>query len=223
VHVVATWAGGTAASGINLYKDGRLTSMAAGTNGVGAITPAVGTFNVGGRTFDDTRNLNGMMFDARIYDHVLTAAEVYALYDITTRGDLYGLPVRQIAFNEAEAATFLAWMQGDYPILPRRILLPDSPIVGPVPSTRGVTRFVEPIQVFTRQMPVDGGTVITPAGARGPRPGPDVPLILPRQPASPGLATAPPIVQDVTVPVPSQLTLVSGAPAPYVPIPSGEE
>jgi hypothetical protein len=103
IHVAATWSGGTTAATIVLYMNGRQVSMDAGGDGSGTAIAAVGTTVLGGRTFDDTRNLNGMMLDARIYDRPLTAAEVYALWDPATRWDLYALP-RSSMFSIPAAA-----------------------------------------------------------------------------------------------------------------------
>ena len=49
-----------------------------------------------------------MMADVRLYHRVFTAAEMWALYDPTTRWDLYAAPSRRVYFDVGASGVSLS-------------------------------------------------------------------------------------------------------------------
>ena len=82
VHLLITHDGTlTDYTKINLYKDGSLDNLGVGggANGAGTETQATGKWSLGGRIYDDNRNLNGRIAEVAVWDRVLAAAEIAAL------------------------------------------------------------------------------------------------------------------------------------------------
>lgn len=80
-HVLVTWSGSLTATNARMYVDGvEVPSYAATTNGAGtrvddsASNLYIGNENTGARTFD------GKLDDVRVYNKVLSAAEITAVY-----------------------------------------------------------------------------------------------------------------------------------------------
>jgi fibronectin type 3 domain-containing protein len=83
-HVVATWDGSTSGANVHLYINGVLADSSTTQNGVGAATGDVGTtFAIGNRTSDVARGFDGAIDDVRVYNRILSAAEIQALADST--------------------------------------------------------------------------------------------------------------------------------------------
>ncbi|MBI5405797.1 LamG domain-containing protein [Candidatus Kaiserbacteria bacterium] len=81
-HLVSTWDGGTLASGIHLYRDGVEESYSASVDASGSIAgDGTGSWSVGGRIFDNLRNLNGSIDDVRVYNRVLSVTEIKQIYN----------------------------------------------------------------------------------------------------------------------------------------------
>jgi hypothetical protein len=79
-HVAATWSGGTLANTLNIYVNGvALSGWNSETNGSGAVLAGTGTHCLGGRTFDDNRNLNGRMAHCGLWDVALTTGDIAML------------------------------------------------------------------------------------------------------------------------------------------------
>jgi hypothetical protein len=107
---------------------------------------------------------------------------------------------QQLAKPPAESAPatvpYPPQVTGEGPQLASRILLPGG-VVKPPAVFAAVTAY--PVAPMLDQ----------------PRPAPRVLLT--------GLATAPAIVQDAVTPIPQPITIIAGAPVPYIVLPSGEE
>ncbi|MES2697659.1 MAG: LamG-like jellyroll fold domain-containing protein, partial [Verrucomicrobiota bacterium] len=79
-HVVVTWTGSATATNVKLYVDGVETAYGTTTNGGAARVPDesssvfIGSDNTGVRTFD------GVIDDVRIYNRVITVAELAAIH-----------------------------------------------------------------------------------------------------------------------------------------------
>jgi hypothetical protein len=85
-HVAATWDGttnaqGTNSQGIHLYVNGVLADDAtSAVNGTGAPQTDAGTpFTIGNRPVDNARNFNGSIDGVRVYNRILTQAEIQSL------------------------------------------------------------------------------------------------------------------------------------------------
>ncbi len=85
-HIACTYDGTNA----RMYIDGRLDNTAATTAGTQQ------TLFYWGRTQNFSRYLTGTLEDARLYRKVLSAADIWSIYDIRTRGDLRYVPDRKI-------------------------------------------------------------------------------------------------------------------------------
>ena len=75
IHLLYTWDGGLTATNIHIYIDGSEASYGTTTNGTGSFTAADGPWSLGGRNFDDARNLNGKMAACGWWNRVLGAGE----------------------------------------------------------------------------------------------------------------------------------------------------
>ncbi|MDP3070204.1 MAG: LamG-like jellyroll fold domain-containing protein, partial [Opitutaceae bacterium] len=79
-HVMVTWTGSSTATNAKIYVNGVETGYATTTNGVGTrgndatASAFIGNNDTGVRTFD------GALDDVRIYNRVLTASEIQAVY-----------------------------------------------------------------------------------------------------------------------------------------------
>ncbi len=86
-HVAATWDGSASGSHIQLYINGvAAVSTDASTmqDGTGAESGDVGVpFYIGNRQVDTARGFNGSIDDVRVYNRVLSLAEIQALSDST--------------------------------------------------------------------------------------------------------------------------------------------
>src|SRR3990167_8038264 len=79
-HLLFTWDGTlTDATTIHIYKNGAEVSYATSTNGVGAMLSTAGSWSIGGRISDDTRNLNGRIAEIATWNRVLVAGEIASL------------------------------------------------------------------------------------------------------------------------------------------------
>ncbi len=81
-HVAVTRDGSSDGSKINIYINGLVAndSLHAPTSGSGAAQSATGTpFTIGNRTLDKARNFNGSIDGVRVYNRMLTPAEIQSL------------------------------------------------------------------------------------------------------------------------------------------------
>ena len=79
-HVVATWTGSATATNLKLYVDGAEVGYASTTNGVGTrVDDAASNFYIGNES-GGTRTFDGLLDDVRVYNRVLSAAEITAVY-----------------------------------------------------------------------------------------------------------------------------------------------
>jgi len=88
-HVAVTWdgtsaaAGSTPTQGIHIYVNGTLaddTGAGSAINGAGVAQTDVGTpFTIGNRPVDKARNFNGAIDGVRVYNRILTQAEIQSL------------------------------------------------------------------------------------------------------------------------------------------------
>jgi hypothetical protein len=82
IHFALTWNGavGAAATDTVIYKNGAVLGVdAVSVNGTGTPTALTGINSLGGRSFDDLRNLDGRLAEVGRWNRVLSAAEVAAL------------------------------------------------------------------------------------------------------------------------------------------------
>lgn len=79
-HVVVTWTGSATASNVHIYLNGtEVGSYSTTTNGSGTRTDdSTGNLNIGNNATLD-RSFNGLLDEIRIYNRVLSAAEIAAL------------------------------------------------------------------------------------------------------------------------------------------------
>jgi hypothetical protein len=80
-HVAAAWDGTTNAQGIHIYVNGvQSDDRTSAVNGAGTPQTDAGTpFTIGNRPVDNARNFNGSIDEVRVYNRVLTQAEIQAL------------------------------------------------------------------------------------------------------------------------------------------------
>jgi len=78
--LTVTYDGSGLAAGVAIYIDGLVRAPVFGTDGTLAQAAAAGLWSLGGSTLGDTLNFDGTMRDARGWNRVLTAAEVYNLW-----------------------------------------------------------------------------------------------------------------------------------------------
>jgi hypothetical protein len=99
-HIAVNYDGGTAASGINIYRNSiPAASYLSSGNGVGALTAGTGSYAIGGRIFDDARNYDGGIADVRLYNRVIGQAELRKHFDPQTRWELYWQPSTRTYFQ----------------------------------------------------------------------------------------------------------------------------
>ncbi len=80
-HVVMTWDGTTAASGVKFYVDGEYKANSVETNATGTITTdGAATMFIGSSSLANGRYFGGNYDEARIYNRALSPAEVRQLY-----------------------------------------------------------------------------------------------------------------------------------------------
>lgn len=79
-HVVITDTGTLSTGQTAFYINGAAIGLGVDTAGSGTETTADQGFSVGGRIIDDARMYDGQLAHVAVYDRVLTAAEVSALY-----------------------------------------------------------------------------------------------------------------------------------------------
>ncbi|MCK5459678.1 LamG domain-containing protein, partial [Candidatus Parcubacteria bacterium] len=80
-HVLATWDGSNTAANIHIYVNGVEVSYADTSNGSGTATASTGKSIIGGRTYDNLRQIDGLIDDVRIYNRALSADEIRMLYN----------------------------------------------------------------------------------------------------------------------------------------------
>jgi hypothetical protein len=79
-HVLATWDGSTNAANAKIYINGIETTYAITTNGAGTRTDDASTdLSIGNEAFGN-RTFNGLIDEVRVYNRVLTANEITAVY-----------------------------------------------------------------------------------------------------------------------------------------------
>jgi len=78
VHVSATWDGSTTASNVKLYVNGREDSYVDTISAVSLNDNSTAPFRIGNRT--GSSGFDGTMDEVRIYNRVLTSAEILSLY-----------------------------------------------------------------------------------------------------------------------------------------------
>lgn len=84
-HVAATWDGSAFGGNIHLYVNGAAADSSTIVNGVGAQSGESGIpFTIGNRTVDSARGFNGSIDDVRVYNRILSAAEIQELAATTT-------------------------------------------------------------------------------------------------------------------------------------------
>lgn len=74
-HLLVTSDGGVLTGSTVIYLDGESQTISF-VNGSGAEAAHAGTWSIGGRTYDDARNLDGHIAQVRVFDRVLTAGEI---------------------------------------------------------------------------------------------------------------------------------------------------
>jgi len=93
-HVAATWDGSMSGSaGIHIYINGVESTGGTTVDGGGGAPYDDSTtpFTVGNRPTDNARGFNGSIDEVRVYNRVLSAAEIQALADSTAPGTPSGL------------------------------------------------------------------------------------------------------------------------------------
>lgn len=79
-HVVATWTGSATATNVKIYVDGVEISYSLTTNGAGSrVDDASSSFYLGNES-GGTRAFDGLLDDVRVYNRVLSAAEIAAVH-----------------------------------------------------------------------------------------------------------------------------------------------
>ena len=77
-HIVVTWDGSTTpSSGVKAYKNGSLITQSSTSNGVTLHSDSSNNLSLG----LSTSGMDGALSDVRIYNRILTAAEVLQLYN----------------------------------------------------------------------------------------------------------------------------------------------
>lgn len=73
----------TLASNLDVYLDGMVQTATSSTNGDGYTSgeSSAGMLTLGGRYFDNNRNMDAMFQNVRVYSRALSAAEIQTLYD----------------------------------------------------------------------------------------------------------------------------------------------
>jgi hypothetical protein len=74
-HVLITSTGGLVTGSVTFYING-LTIAQTFVNGSGAETAHTGSWSLGGRIYNDTRNIEGKIAQSAVWDRVLTADEI---------------------------------------------------------------------------------------------------------------------------------------------------
>jgi chitodextrinase len=83
-HVAATWDGTTSGNGIHVYINGVESTGGTIISGSGTPYDDSGTpLTLGNRPTDNARGFNGVIDEIRVYNRVLTGAEIQALADAT--------------------------------------------------------------------------------------------------------------------------------------------
>jgi hypothetical protein len=80
-HVLATWDGSTNASNVHIYVNGVETTYALTSNGSGTRgSDSANSLNIGDCC---SANINSILDDVRVYNRILSATEITALYNYT--------------------------------------------------------------------------------------------------------------------------------------------
>jgi fibronectin type 3 domain-containing protein len=90
-HVVATWAGSTSGTDIHIYINGVLADGASTAGSGTAYDDSTTPLTIGNRPVDNARGFSGAIDEIRVYNRVLTTAEIQALADSTVPGAPTGL------------------------------------------------------------------------------------------------------------------------------------
>ena len=77
--VTVTYDGSGTGANIAIYVNGSAIALGTPVDGTGAATAGAGTHSIGGRIFDDARNLNGRIIEVGVWDRVLSAGEIAIL------------------------------------------------------------------------------------------------------------------------------------------------
>lgn len=75
LHCLATWDGSTTAANIKLYINGVEQVYGTTQNGV-SLAAATGKWSIGGRIYDNGRNLDGAIGEVAVWDRVLNSTEI---------------------------------------------------------------------------------------------------------------------------------------------------
>lgn len=87
-QVAVTWTGSATATNAKLYVNGVETSYATTTNGTGGrVNDAAQSISIGNPPGLTDRSFDGKIDNVRIYNRVLTATEIAALYDAAVSGN----------------------------------------------------------------------------------------------------------------------------------------
>ncbi len=78
-HLLYTWSGANTQAGIKIYLDGSEVGYSEGGDGGGNLTAFNGPWSLGGRNFDNIRNLDGIMAATGFWNRVLGAGEISSL------------------------------------------------------------------------------------------------------------------------------------------------
>ncbi|MBR9702100.1 hypothetical protein GOV13_04215, partial [Candidatus Pacearchaeota archaeon] len=81
-HYVVTWDGGTAASGVKVYKNGIEVTPDATVNGIGLVDDSADSFYIGARLSGPDYYFNGSIDEVAIWNRSLSADEISALYEM---------------------------------------------------------------------------------------------------------------------------------------------
>ncbi len=79
-HVLVTWTGSATATNVKIYVNGVETAYGATQNAVGTRTSDAALSLYIGNESGGTRSFDGLMDDVRVYNRVLTASEITAVY-----------------------------------------------------------------------------------------------------------------------------------------------
>jgi hypothetical protein len=80
-HILVTWDGSLTGSNIHLYRDGTELSYATTQNGTG-LYYAPGQASLIGKRASNDRDFDGKIDEVRVYNRVLSAAEIKRLYEM---------------------------------------------------------------------------------------------------------------------------------------------
>jgi fibronectin type 3 domain-containing protein len=100
VHVAVTWTGSTASSNVHVYINGVLSDGIT-TEGAGAASSdAAYNLVIGNSAYTTARGFDGVIDEVRVYNRVLSAAEIQAIADTTAPANPTGLTATPISSSQ---------------------------------------------------------------------------------------------------------------------------